>query len=107
NKMSVLGQYVLTLLDWAKRLDPSGKTAKIVELLAQTNEILADMLFLEGNLPTGHRTTVRTGLPAVYWRLLNMAVPSSKSQTAQITEGCGMLEAWSKVDVDLANLNGN
>ena len=105
--MSVLGQYVLTLLDWAKRLDPSGKTAKIVELLAQTNEILADMLFIEGNLPTGHRTTVRTGLPAVYWRLLNMAVPSSKSQTAQITEGCGMLEAWSKVDVDLANLNGN
>ena len=28
----------LTLLDWAKRLDPNGKVPTIVELLNQTNE---------------------------------------------------------------------
>lgn len=105
--MSTLNAYVLTLLDWAKRLDPDGKVPKIVELLSQTNEILADMLFIEGNLPTGHRTTVRTGLPQVFWRLLNQGVQPSKSTTAQIDEGCGMLEAWSEVDVELAKLNGN
>lgn len=105
--MSTLGANCLTLIDWAKRLDPDGKTPKIVELLSQTNEVLDDMKFMEGNLPTGHRTTVRTGLPAVAWRLLNQGVQPSKSTTAQIDEACGMLEAWAEVDKDLADLNGN
>ncbi len=105
--MATLAANVLTLHDWAKRLDPDGKISGIVELLAQTNEILMDALFMEGNLPTGHRTTVRTGLPSVAWRLLNNGVASSKSTTAQIDEQCGMLEAWSEVDKDLAELNGN
>jgi len=65
------------------------------------------MLWQEGNLPTGHRTTVRTGLPTVAWRLLNQGVQPSKSTTAQIDEQCGMLEAWCEVDKDLAMLNGN
>lgn len=103
----VLSTTALTLLDWAKRLDPDGKVPVIVELLAQTNEILMDMLWREGNLPTGHRTTVRTGLPTVAWRLLNQGVLPSKSTTAQIDEQVGMLEAWSSVDKDLAMLNGN
>lgn len=104
---AVLSTGALTLADWAKRLDPDGKVPTIVELLAQTNEILTDMRWIEGNLPTGHRTTVRTGLPTVAWRLLNAGVLPSKSTTAQIDEQCGMLEAWSEVDKDLALLNGN
>lgn len=105
--MSVLGSNVATLADIAKRMDPDGKISSIVELLSQTNEMLDDMLWAEGNLPTGHRTTVRTGLPTVAWRLLNQGVQPSKSTTAQIDEACGMLEAWSEVDVELAKLNGN
>ena len=105
--MATLGTTVATLADWAKTLDPDGKTASIVELLSQTNEVLSDMLWIQGNLPTGHRTTVRTGLPSVAWRLLNAGVPTSKSTTAQIDEQCGILEAWSEVDVELAKLNGN
>lgn len=97
----------LTLLDWAKRQGPDSKQAKIVELLNQTNEILDDMLFVEGNLPTGHRTTVRTGLPSATWRLLNYGVQPSKSTTAQVTDTTGMLETYSEVDKDLADLNGN
>lgn len=105
--MATIGT-VLTLADWAKRLEPNGgKISVIVELLSQTNGILQDMLFAEGNLPTGHRTTVRTGLPSVFWRLLNQGVQPSKSTTAQIDEGTGILEAWSEVDEELANLNGN
>jgi len=105
--MATLSTACLTLADWAKRKDPKGKTPTIVELLSQTNEILEDMLFTEGNLPTGHRTTVRTGLPTVAWRLLNQGVTPSKSTTAQIDEQCGMLESWSEVDKDLAELNGD
>ncbi len=105
--MAILTSNALTLADWAKRLDPDGKVPVIVELLQQTNEILTDMRWIEGNLPTGHRTTVRTGLPTVAWRLLNTGVQPSKSTTAQIDEQAGILEAWSEVDVDLAKLNGN
>lgn len=105
--MATLSSNALTLADHAKRMDPDGKTPKIVELLSQTNEVLDDMLFVEGNLPTGHRTTVRTGLPSVAWRLLNQGVQPSKSSTAQIDEACGRLEAWSEVDQAVAELNGN
>lgn len=105
--MPALSGNALTLADWAMRVDPDGKVPKIVELLSQTNEILDDMLWMEGNLPTGHRTSVRTGLPTVAWKLLNQGVQPSKSTTAQIDEACGIMEAWSEVDKDLAELNGN
>jgi hypothetical protein len=98
---------VATLTDVAKRLDPDGQIAQIVEMLNQFNPILDDMAWNEGNLPTGHRTTVRTGLPAVTWRLLNNGVVPSKSTTAQIDEQAGMLEAFCEIDKDLAMLNGN
>jgi hypothetical protein len=96
-----------TLIEVAKRMEPGGRIQTIAELLSQTNEILADAPFLEGNLPTGHRVTVRTGLPEVAWRKLNRGVLPSRSTTAQIDEAVGMLEAFGQVDVDLAKLNGN
>lgn len=105
--MATLTANYPTLVDVAKRLDPGGKIADIAEMLSQTNEVLLDMPYFEGNLPTGHRTTARVGLPSVVWRLLNGGVTPSKSQTAQIDEQCGMLEAYSEVDVALAKLNGN
>ena len=96
-----------TLADIAKREDPKGKVDKIVEIMNQTNEFLDDMLHVEGNLPTGHKTTVRTGLPSVTWRLLNYGVQPSKGNTAQITDTCGMLESYAQIDKKLADLNGN
>lgn len=105
--MATLSTNALTLADWAKRVDPNGKVPVIAELLNQTNEILDDAIFMEGNLPTGHRVTIRTGLPQAYWRSINQGVPSSKSTTAQVDEACGMLEAYARIDRDEAMLNGN
>ena len=96
-----------TLLDVSKRLDPDGKIASIVELLAQSNDVLQDLTFMEGNLPTGHRTTVRTGLPTPTWRKLYGGVQPGKSSTVQVTDSAGMLEAYAEVDKALADLNGN
>jgi hypothetical protein len=96
-----------TLLDWAKTRDPKGKTAKIVEMLAQTNSALEDMVMKEGNLPTGERVTIRTGLPTSYYRMINAGTPASKATTAQVTENAAMLEARSHVDVKLAKLEGD
>jgi hypothetical protein len=96
-----------TLLDFSKRLDPNGKIDQVVELLAQDNAALEDMTWQEGNLPTGHKSTVRTGLPTPTWRKLYGGVQPAKSLTAQITDSCGMLEAYAEVDKALADLNGN
>jgi len=105
--MAVLGSLALTYADWAKRLEDGYRIASIIELLSQTNEILDDMLVVEGNLPTGHKTTVRTGLPQATWRLLNTGVPNAKSTTAQIVDTVGNLETYAVIDKDIADLNGN
>ena len=97
----------VTYLDFARRLDPDNKVAVIIEILNQTNEILDDMMSMEGNLLTGHKTTVRTGLPSATWRLLNYGVQPSKSQTKPITDTTGMLEAYAEIDKELADLNNN
>lgn len=105
--MAALSTIHPTLLDVTKRLDPQGKIDTIAELLVQTNPILEDMVFVEGNLPTGHRTTIRTGLPTPTWRKLYGGVQPNKSTTVQVTDSCGMLEAYAEVDKALADLNGN
>src|SRR6516164_9520610 len=100
--VNALSFSALTYADWAKRMDDGYRVARIIELLSQTNEILEDMLVVEGNLPTGHKTTVRTGLPQATWRLLNLGVPN-----AQIVDACGNLETYAVIDKDIADLNGN
>lgn len=105
--MAALSAINPTLLDVARRTDPDGKIATIVEIMNQDNAILDDMTFMEGNLPTGNKTTVRTGLPQATWRKLYGGVQPGKSTTAQIQDSCGMLEAYAEVDKALADLNGN
>jgi hypothetical protein len=105
--MAALSVIHPTLLDFSKKLDPDGKIASIVELLNQTNEVLDDMVFVEANGITGHRTTVRTGLPLPTWRKLYGGVIPTKSHSAQVTDSMGMLEAYAEVDKALADLNGN
>lgn len=104
--MATIGAGNLTINDWARRKE-DDKIAAIVEVLAKVNPILEDMVFVEGNLPTGHKTTIRSGLPTVTWRLLNYGVQPSKSRTVQVTDAVGMLEAYSEIDKALADLNGN
>lgn len=97
----------VTLTDFAKSIDPDGRPAKVIELLSQNNDALNDVLWKEGNLPTGHQTTVRTGIPASTWRKMYNGTPPSKSTRAQITDTCGILEQRSEIDRDVAELNGN
>lgn len=96
-----------TLLDWSRRQDPEGHIDEIAELLAQCNEIWKEMPWREGNLPTGHQGTVRTGLPQGTWRALNTGIAATKSTTAQIQAGAGVLAALSQIDKVIADLNGD
>lgn len=105
--MATINATVATLLDHAKRLDPDGKIAKIAELLSQSNEMLLDCQYKEGNLPTGHRSTIRTALPGVGFRRLNAGTLPTKSRTGQTEDATAILEAWAQCDLKVAELNGN
>ena len=104
---ATVGDTALTLSDWAQRRGSDGNVDDIVEVLSRTNEIIEDMLWVEGNAATSHTTTIRTGYPTGTWRMLNYGVGQEKSRTAQIADGMGMLETYSKVDKSLAELNGD
>lgn len=105
--MATLATTNPTLADVAKTLDPCGSVAKIIEILNQRNEILDDLTWTEGNLPTGHRTTIRTGLPEPSFRKLYGGIQPSKAESAQVTEDTAMLEDYAEIDKALADLNGN
>lgn len=100
------GDYV-TLVDVAKRTKPGGGIDAVVEVLAASNPVIGDANVMEGNLPTGHRSTQRASQPSGTWRKLNLGVAAEKSTTQQVDDTCGMLEGYSKIDVDLASLGGN
>lgn len=97
----------MTLFDIAAGLDPDGKVARVINTLGQTNEMLLDMPWMEGNLPTGHKSTILTGLPVPIWRKLYQGVPPSKATRVAVTDSIGMLEARSEVDIEAYKLNGN
>lgn len=105
--MGALNKLNPTLLDVARRTDPNGKIADVVEILNETNGILDDMTWLECNNGTNHVTTVRTGIPRGQWRKLYKGVPDDKSTTKQVQDTCGLYEARSKIDAKLLALNGN
>lgn len=103
--MATVGNTYLTLADVLKRKDPNDQTAAIIELLAQSNPILQDMVVRPCNDGMSHLTTVRTGIPEATWRMLYQGVQPTKSTTAQVRDTCGMAEAWSEVDSKLVELD--
>ena len=76
----------------------------IVEMMSEERALIEDMAFVEGNQPTGHTFRIRTKLPPTTWRRYNMGVPPTKSESVQVTETCGMMEAVSEVDEGLLKL---
>ncbi len=102
--MSAVGNTYPTLLDLATRMEGNSVAKTIIEIIAPQNEILDDIPWLECNDGTGHKTTVRTGMPAGTWRKLYGGVVQEKSTTAQIRDATAMLESYSTVDAALLKM---
>ena len=90
--MALLGTQALTLSDLQKRVDPDGNIAYIIEALLNANPIMDDIVWKEGNLPTGNRTTVRASMPTPSIRRINAGVARHKSSTRQVQDTCIILE---------------
>lgn len=97
----------VTLLDLMKLMDPDGGLADVAEVLHQSNSITKDAVMIMGNLPTGDQTTLRGTLGTASWKRYNKGTPITKGTTYQQTNLCGMMQAVSQIDYDLAKLNGN
>lgn len=105
--MAELGTTRLTYSELAKRLGPDGKIAEAVNILAQTNEMIDDMVVTEGNLPNGHQIAIKTAITTPVLRMYNQGVSPTTGKSGQIVEPMAMLEDRSEADKDLAELNGN
>lgn len=106
--MATLNTKMMNLLDLSSTFGKDGVVqTNIAEILAQMNQILEDMPWQEANMVDGHKGNIRTGLPEVYWAILNQGIPSSKSTYAQIKDTCGIIESLSQVDKRLIKLSGN
>lgn len=104
--MAITGRTYLTLADLYKRTNAKGAVQDIIELMAETNTILEDMITVEANEGSTHLTTMRTGLPNATFRKLYEGVQPSKSTTKQVRDTVGSAEAWSEVDAKLIELAG-
>lgn len=96
-----------TLLDVSRSMAPDGSVAQVAEVLQTYNDILDDIPWYEGNLPTGHQSSIRTSLPTPKFRLLNQGVVPAKTTRGMIVDPCAILEDRNMIDVDAAILNGN
>jgi len=101
------GATVRTLAEWGKFFTGDGKPNHIIELMNQDDSILDDVLWREANGYDGHTTTVRNGLPQVYWRRLYQGTPVSKSDVSMIKDPTAMLEGRNIIDVRLLEMHRN
>ena len=102
--MAILGTQALTIADWRSRMNPDGNIDFIIEALEQSNPIINQIRWLQGNLPTGNKTTLRTSIPRPSIRRINRGVDAHKSTTKQVQDTCMMLEDRSEVDVKLISI---
>jgi len=102
--MALVGTNALTLNDYRKRMSPEGYIDEIIEVLALSNPILDDMTWMQGNLLTGNKTTLRSALPTPAIRYINKGITPDKSSTKQIVDTSVILESRSEVDTELLAL---
>ena len=102
--MATVGANALTLNDYRKRMNPQGYIDEIIEVLALSNPILEEMTWMEGNLLTGNKTTLRSALPTPGIRYINKGITPDKSSTKQIVDTSVVLESRSEVDTELLAL---
>ena len=93
--------YAHTLSDLQKTLNPDGSIARVMEVLNESNPMMQDIPWEEGDLPIGTKTVIRTGLPTPSIRRINRGTAATKGSTRQIIDVCMNLEDRSCIDVEL------
>jgi hypothetical protein len=93
----------MTFAELMKRISPDGNMMAIAEVLAETNAILQDAPWYPSNDKWAHKTTRRGDEPAGAWRQFNQGISASRSETVQVQDVIGVLEAKSEIDVEIVD----
>ncbi len=102
--MAALGTTLVTLADVAKSKDK--QIGKVAEVLVQENPMLNDIPYMEMNEGTIHKEEIRSGLPSIYYRKANQAIPASKTTTEERTYSAAHFESKSQLDSKVASRGG-
>lgn len=95
-----------SFFDVVNTLDPNGDAAEIAEVLNETNAILDDIPWEEGNLIHGQQSSVRVSLPASSVRVANTGIAATSGKSALINDACAILTSKSEIDQISAEVGG-
>jgi hypothetical protein len=102
--VAALGTELLTLADVAKSKDK--QIGKVAEVLMEENRMLEDIPYYPMNEGTKHVEEIRSGLPPVYYRKANQAIPAGKSTIEERTYTAAHFESKSQIDAAVAARGG-
>lgn len=105
--MSVLGTSNLTLFDLQRQLDPDGSVAKLVNIVSNSNPILEDIPWMQGNRETGNQVSQVTEIEEAGLRAINGYTTPTKSGNKVIVDGAALIESWGEVDSELLRISPN
>ena len=104
--MATVNLNYMTIADVAKDLAPDGTQLKTAEILKDSTPMLEDMPWIEGNLPTGHKTALRTELPSSSWIGFYQGVTAGKGRKQTITFNTAMQRSLAETDYNLLRMAG-
>jgi len=102
--MAALGTELVTLADVAK--SKNKEVGKVAEVLIEFNPMLQDIPYMQMNELTIHKEDIRSGLPAVFYRKANEAIPASKTTVEERTFNHAHFESKSQMDFKVASRGG-
>ena len=100
--MAILGNSYWDLIDVLKASE--GGLDVVVETLTNLTPFMKDANVVTCNDGTGHRSSIRTGLPSVSWGALYQGIAQSKGNYTEVKDTTGFVEGLSAVDERLLNL---
>ena len=103
--MAIMDMGTLGLTELYQFMNDDKERQIIINMLAQTNSMLADAYQMPCNKGDRHEHRVMTGLPAVTWGKLYKGTPNSKGKYATVEDVTGFVEGRASVDKRLISLN--
>jgi len=76
-----------------------GEPCEVLELMGQDNSVNDDIPYMEANESDGHRSTIRSKLPDIYYGRLYRGTPNSKSGVSSVKDICARFEGRNEIDV--------
>lgn len=96
-----------TLVEIAKRTDPKGNTAELINLLAEKNPMLEEAYYVEANDINSHELTQIITEPSPDFGRINKDIPFSSARTRQVVEPIGYIPDAFQIDDRLLEKAGN